>query len=65
MGLFSSSKKKKDKGKKISLPGQELQMKTINIKDIIAPSSIVLAADYLKLGERCGKSFLFFPIRAI
>ncbi len=60
MGLFSSSKKKKDKGKKISLPGQELQMKTINIKDIIAPSSIVLAADYLKLGERCGKSFFIF-----
>ena len=35
-------------------------MKTINIKDIIAPSSIVLAADYLKLSERCDKSFFIF-----
>jgi len=37
MALFSSSKKKK----RMELPGQELQMKTINIRDIVAPSSIV------------------------
>jgi len=42
------------------MPGQELQIKTINIKDIVAPSSIVLAPDYLKLSERCGKSFFIF-----
>ncbi len=56
MSLFSSSKKKK----KNDLPGQELQMKTINIRDIIAPSSIVLAADHFRIGERYGKSFFIF-----
>ncbi len=35
-------------------------MKTINIRDIIAPSSIVLASDHFKIGERCGKSFFIF-----
>ena len=57
MGLFSPSKKK---SKKIVIPGHDLQMKTINIRDIVAPSSIVLAADYFKLSERCGKSFFIF-----
>jgi len=56
MGLFSSSKKKK----RLELPGQELEMKTINIRDIVAPSSIVLASDHFKIGERCGKSFFIF-----
>jgi type IV secretory pathway VirB4 component len=56
MPLFSSPKK----AKKIALPGQELQMKTINIKDIVAPASIVLASDHFKIGERCGKSFFIF-----
>ncbi|HOI97607.1 MAG TPA: ATP-binding protein [Candidatus Pacearchaeota archaeon] len=56
MALLSSSKKKK----RMELPGQELQMKTINIRDIIAPSSIVLASDHFKIGERCGKSFFIF-----
>lgn len=56
MSLFSSPKK----SKKVAIPGQELQMKTINIRDIIAPSSIVLASDYFKIGERCGKSFFIF-----
>lgn len=42
------------------MPGQELQMKSITIKDIVAPSSIILAPDYFKLGERCGKSFFIF-----
>lgn len=32
----------------------------INIKDIIAPSSISLSSDYLKLGERLAKSFFVF-----
>jgi len=48
------------KNKKNAVPGQELQMKTITIKDIVAPSSIMLAPDYLKLSERCGKSFFIF-----
>lgn len=42
------------------MPGQNLQMKTIGAGDIIAPSSVVLAPDYLKLGERFGKSFFIF-----
>ncbi len=48
------------KSKKISIPGEELQMKTINIRDIIAPSSVVLLADNFKIGERFGKSFFIF-----
>lgn len=32
----------------------------INIRDIIAPSSIQLSSDYLKLGERLAKSFFIF-----
>ncbi|MDO8424793.1 MAG: ATP-binding protein [bacterium] len=32
----------------------------VNIKDIIAPSSIQLSSDYLKLGERLAKSFFIF-----
>ncbi len=35
-------------------------MKTINIRDIVAPSSIVLVSDHFKIGERCGKSFFIF-----
>ena len=34
----------------------------IGIKDIIAPSSIEVTQNYLKLGEKMAKSFLFFPI---
>lgn len=32
----------------------------VNIKDIIAPSSVSLSSDYLKLGERLAKSFFVF-----
>ncbi|MFH0789988.1 MAG: ATP-binding protein [Pseudomonadota bacterium] len=32
----------------------------VNIKDIIAPSSIQISSDYLKLGERLSKSFFIF-----
>ncbi|MFH1180831.1 MAG: DUF87 domain-containing protein [bacterium] len=32
----------------------------IDLKDIIAPSSIVLSSDYLKLGQRLAKSFFIF-----
>lgn len=44
----------------MQLPGANLQMKPIGIKDIIAPSSIVFSSDYLKLGERFGKAFFIF-----
>lgn len=54
MGLFSFKKKKKEG------PIQNIEINTINIKDIIAPSSIVLSAEYLKLGEKFGKSFFIF-----
>lgn len=32
----------------------------MDIKDIIAPSSLILSSDYLKLGERFAKSFFIF-----
>jgi hypothetical protein len=55
MGLFSSKKKKKKQDL-----GQSLEINAINIKDIIAPSSIALSSEYLKLGEKYGKSFFIF-----
>ncbi|HOX30359.1 MAG TPA: ATP-binding protein [Candidatus Paceibacterota bacterium] len=55
MGLFSSKKKQKKQDL-----GQSLEINTINIKDIIAPSSIALSSEYLKLGEKFGKSFFIF-----
>ena len=48
------------KKKKITTSDPGYQVKTITIRDIIAPSSIMLAPDYLKLSERCGKSFFIF-----
>jgi len=59
MALFSSSKTKKTLPA-AQLPGANLQMKSIGVKDIIAPSSIVFSSDYLKLGERFGKAFFIF-----
>lgn len=56
MGFFPSKKKKQSAGP----PGQELDIKTIGVKDIIAPSSVVLSSEYLKLGEKFGKSFFIF-----
>jgi len=38
MALFPATKKP---AKKMTMPGESLQMKPIGIKDIIAPSSIV------------------------
>jgi len=48
------------KKKKTTTSDPGYQVKTITIKDIVAPSSIMLAPDYLKLSERCGKSFFIF-----
>lgn len=44
----------------MQMPGQDLQIKQIDLKDIIAPSSIVFSSDYLKLGDRFGKAFFIF-----
>ena len=46
--------------KKEEIPEQILETEPIGAKDIIAPSSISLAADYLKLGKRFAKSFFIF-----
>ena len=54
MGLFSK------KPKKSKTPEQGLEINAIGVKDIIAPSSIALSSDYLKLGEKFGKSFFIF-----
>ena len=48
------SKKKKD------FPEKIFESQTIGAKDIIAPSSIVLSSEYLKLGGRFAKSFFIF-----
>jgi type IV secretory pathway VirB4 component len=55
MGLFSPKKSKKS-----SEPDANIEMTPIGVKDIIAPSSIVLSSEYLKLGEKFGKSFFIF-----
>ncbi len=42
------------------IPEEIFEVPTIGIKDIIAPSSIVLSSENLKLGERFTKSFFIF-----
>lgn len=46
--------------KKEEIPEKVFESTKIGIKDIIAPSSIVLASDHLKLGNRIAKSFFIF-----
>ena len=50
---FPFSKKKK-------VPEKLFGTKAMEAKDIIAPSSIVVAADHIKLGKRFAKSFFIF-----
>lgn len=46
--------------KKGEIPGKIFEAPIIEIKDIIAPSSITLVSDHLKLGNRFAKSFFIF-----
>ena len=46
--------------KKEEIPEKVFETTKIGIKDIIAPSSIVLVADHLKLGNRLTRSFFIF-----
>lgn len=46
--------------KKGRVPEKIFESPTIEAKDIIAPSSILISADYLKLGKRFAKSFFIF-----
>ena len=46
--------------KKREIPGEIFEPPVIGLKDIIAPSSIVLASDHLRLGNRFVKSFFIF-----
>ncbi len=46
--------------KKKKVLEKNLEVKPIEIRDIIAPSSIILTSKYLKLGERLAKSFFIF-----
>ncbi|MEK7071725.1 MAG: conjugal transfer protein TraC, partial [Patescibacteria group bacterium] len=41
-------------------PKKIFETPPVNIKDLIAPSSIILAADHIKLGERLVRSFFIF-----
>ena len=46
--------------KKREIPEKIFEAPTIGIKDIIAPSSIALVSNHLKLGNRFAKSFFIF-----
>ena len=46
--------------KKARVPEKIFEAPAISTKDIIAPSSIVLLSNHLKLGERLAKSFFIF-----
>jgi len=53
------------KKQKTEVPEKIFEAPAINAKDIIAPSSILIASDHLKLGNRFARSFLFFLIPGI
>ncbi len=48
------------KKRKTEVPEKLFEAPAINAKDIIAPSSILIASDHLKLGNRFAKSFFIF-----
>ncbi len=48
------------KKKKDEMSAQIFESPTINIKDIIAPSSLATTSDYIKLGRKLVKSFFIF-----
>ncbi len=48
------------KKKTTEIPEKIFEAPTIEAKDIIAPSSILVASDHLKLGKRFAKSFFIF-----
>ncbi len=48
------------KKKKTETPEKIFETSTISLKDIVAPSSIIIAADHIKLGKKFIKSFFIF-----
>lgn len=52
--------KKIFKKEKYKLPKKLFEEKTIGIRDIIAPSSIEITSNFLKLGEKLSKTFFIF-----
>ncbi len=46
--------------KKVRVPEKIFEAPALDVKDIVAPSSIALASDHLKLGGRLAKSFFIF-----
>jgi type IV secretory pathway VirB4 component len=48
------------KKKKVKIPEKIFETPAIGAKDIIAPASILITSDYLKLGKRFAKSFFIF-----
>lgn len=48
------------KKKKAKIPEKIFETRAIGAKDIIAPSSITISSDHLKLGKRFAKSFFIF-----
>jgi len=46
--------------KKIKIPEKIIETTNISVKDIIAPSSVVLSSGHLKLGDRFARSFFIF-----
>ena len=48
------------KKQKTEVPEKIFEAPAINAKDIIAPSSILIASDHLKLGNRFARSFFIF-----
>jgi len=48
------------KKKEIEVPEKIFEAEAINVKDIIAPASIEIAQNYLKIGERLAKSYFIF-----
>ena len=46
--------------RKTKIPEKIFDTPSLEAKDIIAPSSVIIAPDYLKLGKRFGKSFFIF-----
>ncbi|MEA3292857.1 MAG: ATP-binding protein [Patescibacteria group bacterium] len=50
----------KNKSKKVKLPEIKFDADVLNVADIIAPSSLNIESNYLKIGERFAESFFVF-----
>lgn len=50
----------KKKEKEVEMPGKIFETELIKATDIIAPSSVEISANYLKLGERFARTYFIF-----